>query len=296
MEPSIADRRYPEPEARALALGLAAVAGWATVATAFKLGLTRLEPAQLLLAGTVCSAAIFAVAATAQGAWRISPRALAAAAGFGLLNPVLYYLVLFEAYQRLPAQVAQPLNYTWTIVLALLAVPVLGQPLTRRMLAGVLISYAGVLLVISRGSLGGWHDLDALGIALALASTLLWAGYWLGNARWTEPPLTLMCWSFLLAVPVLAGVCWLGPGWPPLTAHTLGYGVWVGALEMGVTFLLWQRALRLTRRAARLGQLVLITPFLSLVLIATVLGETVHSSAVLGLTVIVAGIWVSRQG
>ncbi|MEQ9005255.1 MAG: DMT family transporter, partial [Pseudomonadales bacterium] len=102
--------------------------------------------------------------------------------------------------------------------------------------------------------------------------------------------------SFLLAVPVLAGVCWLGPGWPPLTAHTLGYGVWVGALEMGVTFLLWQRALRLTRRAARLGQLVLITPFLSLVLIATVLGETVHSSAVLGLTVIVAGIWVSRQG
>jgi hypothetical protein len=33
---------------------------------------------------------------------------------------------LFEAYDRLPAQVAQALNYTWALTLTLLAVPVLG--------------------------------------------------------------------------------------------------------------------------------------------------------------------------
>ena len=31
----------------------------------------------------------------------------------GLLNPCLYYLVLFKAYELLPAQQAQALNYSW---------------------------------------------------------------------------------------------------------------------------------------------------------------------------------------
>ena len=35
----------------------------------------------------------------------------------GLLNPVAYYLILFKAYTILPAQVAQPLNMIWPIVL-----------------------------------------------------------------------------------------------------------------------------------------------------------------------------------
>ena len=30
----------------------------------------------------------------------------------GLINPLIYYLVLFQAYKLLPASEAQPLNYT----------------------------------------------------------------------------------------------------------------------------------------------------------------------------------------
>ena len=65
---------------------------------------------------------------------------------FALLNPVLYYLVLFEAYDRLPAQIAQPLNYTWAITLALLAVPLLGQRLSGRDMLAVLLGYGGVVI------------------------------------------------------------------------------------------------------------------------------------------------------
>jgi drug/metabolite transporter (DMT)-like permease len=296
MEPPLLHRRQSVDEKRALRYAFLAIAGWSTVATAFKLGLTALAPAQLLFAGSLVSAILFAATATVQRAWWIDRVSLGQAAALGLLNPVLYYLVLFEAYARLPAQVAQPLNYTWTIVLALLAVPVLGQPLSRRTVAGVLISYAGVLVLITRGHLDGWRSYDLAGTALALASTVLWAGYWLAAVRIAAPPVTMMAWSFLMATPVLATVCWLGPGWPPLDRHTLIYGAWVGLLEMGLTFLLWQRALRLTGQAARLGQLVLLTPFLSLMFIASVLGEAIHPSSVVGLMIIVAGIWMSRRG
>jgi len=275
---------------------LTAVAAWSTVATGFKLGLQVLAPLQLLFLGTAISAMLFAALATAGGHWQPSRRTVLHGAAFGLLNPFLYYLVLFEAYDRLPAQIAQPLNYTWAITLAVMAVPILGQPLTRRTVAGILIGYAGVLVLLSGGRWDRWPALDWLGVVLALASTVLWAGYWLANARSPLPPVTLMTWSFLLATPLVGAACHLGPGWPELTWKTLGYGAWVGLIEMGFTFLFWQQAMRLTAHAARIGQLVFLSPFLSLVMIDTVLGEQVRVASAAGLGVIVLGLWVSRRG
>ncbi|MAT84579.1 MAG: EamA family transporter [Gammaproteobacteria bacterium] len=282
-------------ERAALLYALAAVAAWSTVATGFKLGLGVLAPLQLLLLGTVISTALFAVLATATGCWHPGRRTLVTGATFGLVNPFLYYLVLFEAYDRLPAQIAQPLNYTWAIVLALLAVPVLKQPLSGRLLAGITVGYLGVLILLTQGRLDAWPDLDWAGVGLALASTLLWAGYWLGNARVDLPPVTLMAWSFLAATPLVAIACALGPGLPALTWERLGYGAWVGLIEMGFTFLLWQQAMRRTRHAGRTGQLIFLSPFLSLVLIGTVLGEDVHWTSAAGLAVIVAGLLLTRE-
>lgn len=288
-------RREGRDERASLAYALAAVAAWSTVATGFKLGLQVLAPLQLLFLGTVISAALFAVLATAGGHWRPSRGAVLNGAGFGLVNPFLYYLVLFEAYDRLPAQIAQPLNYTWAITLAVLAVPILGQPLTRRAMAGILIGYLGVLVLLSGGPGDAGPALDWVGVVLALASTGLWAGYWLFNTRSPLPPVTLMTWSFLLAAPLVGAACYLGPGLPVLTWETLGYGAWVGLIEMGFTFLFWQRALRLTDHAARIGQLIFLSPFLSLLLIDTVLGEDVRITSIAGLTIIVAGLWISRR-
>ena len=59
----------------------------------------------------------------------------------GLLNPFLYYLVLFKAYALLPAQQAQPLNYTWAITLSLLAVPLLKQQVRWQEWLALLVSY-----------------------------------------------------------------------------------------------------------------------------------------------------------
>jgi len=272
------------------------VAAWSTVATAFKLGLTVLTPIQLLTLGTLISAALFATLATVRRCWQPSWRSIGYGAAFGLVNPLLYYLVLFEAYDRLPAQIAQPLNYTWAITLALLAVPVLGQALTRQLATGIGVGYLGVLLLLTQGRFDAWPSLDWPGVGLALGSTLLWAGYWLGNARVDVPPVTLMAWSFLLACPLVVAACLLGPGWPELTAPRLAYGAWVGLVEMGFTFLLWQQAMRRTRQAGRIGQLIFLSPFLSLVLIGTVLGESIHWTSVAGLGVIVLGLWLSRRG
>ena len=283
-------------ERRALLLGLVAVACWSTVATGFKLGLRLVEPVQLLLLGTLISTLVFWCAALPGCRYRLPAKSIGIAALAGAMNPAAYYLVLFEAYDRLPAQIAQPLNYTWAITLAILAWPILGQRLMPRTLAGILLGYAGVVILLSQGRFDAPPSLDWTGVALALASTLIWAGYWLMNTRLDVDPMGLMAWSFTFGSLFVGAVCLLGPGLPPLTPETGLYGLWVGLIEMGIAFLVWQRALKLTANAGRLGQLIFLSPFLSFVLIGTVLGEAIHATSVAGLAIIVAGLFVARAG
>jgi drug/metabolite transporter (DMT)-like permease len=277
-------------ERQAFVCALLAVLLWSTVATGFKLGLAVLQPLQLLLLGTLVSAAVFIIAATVKRSWRIDRRHVIEAACLGTVNPFLYYIVLFEAYKRLPAQIAQPLNYTWAITLAVLAIPVLGQRLAARTIAGILVSYGGVVILLLQDEFTALPRADRLGVALALGSTVLWAGYWLLNARSQSNPITLMALSFVIALPLVVTACALGPGFPSITWRSIFYGAWVGLIEMGVTFLLWQRAMRLTGHVAKIGQMIFLSPFVSLLLISTVLGESIHTTSILGLLIIVAGL------
>ena len=281
-------------ERRALAYGLGSVLLWSTVATGFKLGLEHLAPVQLLFAGCVVALAFFALMRCFVSA-RLTPAQRWQALGLGLVNPLAYYLLLFEAYDRLPAQVAQPLNYTWAIALALLAIPILGQRPTRRGWWGVALGYAGVVVLLTQGQVTGFGRFDGFGVLLALASTVLWALYWLATVRLGIPAVPLLLYGFALATPLVGALCFATAGLPPLALPTLGYGAWVGLVEIGVAFLLWQRALALTAQAARIGQLIFLSPFLSLLLVATMLGERIHPSAVLALAMIVGGLALARR-
>ncbi len=286
-------------ERLALACGVSAVLLWSTVATGFKLGLEHLDPAQLLLIGSAISLTFFVAVVIATGRvgtlLALRRGTVAQLAGLGLLNPALYYLILFEAYDRLPAQIAQPLNYTWAIALALLAVPLLHQRLSRQTLMGIVVSYGGVALLIAGGTAIDVDGLNPTGIALALVSTLIWACYWLFSVRVGGDVVVNLCVGFCVGTPVVAAVCLATVGLPALDPATIGYGAWVGLIEMGVTFVLWQTALARTENVGRMGQLIFLSPFISLVLIDRVLGEDVQTSSVVGLALIVVGLIITRR-
>jgi hypothetical protein len=292
-------RNQIKDERSAIACAVAAVLLWSTVATGFKLGLKELRPLELLSLGSCISFAFFACASLATGRWallrRLPARDWLRLGALGLLNPFLYYLVLFEAYDRLPAQIAQPLNYTWAITFALLAIPILGQRMTLRTFGAILVSYSGVLILLSGGHSDGFAAIDRVGVALALGSTLIWSSYWLATVRASDDPLVLMTVSFAFGAIAVSVTCHVVFGLPALTAERLGYGAWVGLIEMGITFLLWQQALRRTAHAGRIAQLIFLSPFISLVLIDRVLGEAVHGATWFGLAAIVAGLLLAQR-
>ena len=71
-------------------------------------------------------------------------------------------------------------------------------------------------------------------------------------------------------------------------------GVYIGLFEMGITFLVWLKALRCAKTTAHVVNLIYLVPFLSLLVIATVLGERILPSTIVGLVFIVTGIVLQK--
>ncbi|MDE2925900.1 MAG: DMT family transporter [Acidobacteriota bacterium] len=284
---------------RAWLYALSAVFLWSTVASVFKLTLRHVDVIHLLLISSwTAFLALFLVLA-AQGKAsllrRLTGRELLRSAGLGALNPYLYYLVLFKAYSLIPAQEALALNYTWPVVLVLLSVPLLGQRIGARSVGAILVSFVGVILIATRGNLGALSVSHPLGSSLALGSSLVWALFWILNLRDRRDPVLKLFLSFgfgslfILATVLLAeGIRF--PNWPGL----LG-GIYSGLFEMGLTFLLWLKALGLASTTARVSNLVFLSPFLSLVFIRVLIGEPILASTLAGLVLIICGILLQQR-
>ena len=296
-------------ERRALVYALCAVGLWSTIATGFKLGLREFTPGQLVLAGA-CASAVFFMGVRSwqrirgrstdqgdEGLNRLTNRERLAAMALGLVNPFVYYFILLEAYDRLPAQVAQPLNYTWAIAMAVLAIPLLNQRLGVSAWAGVALGYVGVVVLITQGDFTSFDRFDPLGVILAVASTVVWALYWLLSTRWLgdRDPAESLSIGFAVALPAIFVTVAATDGLPAFSLQLVGYAIWVGLLEMGFAFLLWQRALQLTTRAGAIAQLIFLAPVVSLVLISTVVGEDIHPSAMVALGAILGGLLLTQR-
>ena len=271
---------------------------WATVASAFKLSLRYVEAPHLLLYATLVSTAVLLVVAVWQGklgqALACSRRQYLRSAAVGFLSPFLYYLVLFEAYDRLPAQEAQPLNYTWPVVVVILSAPLLKQPIGRVSLAAIGVSFVGVLVIATRGDLLSFRFSDPIGTALAVGSAFIWAAFWLTNVRDDRDAVVKLLLNFVFGLIFVSIAVLALAGPPPLDVRGIAGSAYAGVFEMGVTFVLWMRALSLSRTTAQVSNLIYLSPFLSLVLINVFVGETILPSTVIGLLFIVGGIVIRR--
>ncbi len=285
---------------RATFFALASVLCWSTVATAFKLALEEVDVPGLVFYSTLASALILSIIVLSgerrKGIATLSVRDLLPSALMGLLNPFAYYLVLFRAYDLLPAQEAQPLNYTWPIVLSILAALFLRQRLQWRDGLAMLVSFSGVLLISTRGAVQDLHFTDVEGVSLAVGSSLIWASYWILNMRSTIDPILRLALNFIAGtVYITLFLIVTGAEWS-ISPRGLGSAVYIGLFEMGLTFVLWMSALRHAQNTARISNLVFLSPFLSLLIIAAVLGETIYTSTVAGLLLIVGGILLQQFG
>lgn len=284
---------------KAYIYALCSVLLWSTVATAFKLGLKVLSPLYLILTAAAVSLLTFFVVILLQGKLKqlmtVSLAGLGKSALLGALNPFAYYLILFKAYSLLPAQVAQPLNMIWPLTLALLSAPLLKQKITGRNIIAILISFVGVVFISSQGSLSGMASTNVTGALLAIGSSVIWALFWILSVLDKRQEIVKLFWNFFFGFIYLLIAAFLFTDVSLPDPRGITAGIYIGLFELGITYILWMKAMQLSQNNAKMGNLIFLSPFLSLLFIHFILGETIYSTTFIGLAFIISGIWFQQK-
>ena len=275
-----------------------AVFFWSTVATAFKIALRALDFVQLIFYASVVTVIVLFVILLVQNktkhVFRQSTGEVIQSLFLGAFNPLFYYLVLFKAYSLLPAQLAQPLNMVWPIVLALLSVPFLGQKIGKRSIGALFISFTGVIFISSQGGLKGFENTNFYVVSLALGSSILWSLYWIFSVRDKRDPIVKLFMNFLAGAILLTFAVILFSDFRVDWGPSFYAAVYVGIFEVGITYVLWLKAMEYSTNNAKIGNLVFLAPFISLIFIRFILKETIFITTFIGLVFIVTGILVQQ--
>jgi drug/metabolite transporter (DMT)-like permease len=271
---------------------------WGTSASAFKIGLKHLDYFQLLFVAILTTVVFLFFVLAYQRKLdllrQLSRKEYFHSVLLGFLNPFLYYTVLFVAYDRLPAQVAQPLNFVWPITLVLLSIPILKQKLKFKSFLALLLSFFGVIIISTEGNLTNMEFSDSLGVFLALGSSFVWALFWLYNVKDKRDEVLKLFLNFLFALLLITITLLLFSDLRSMNMNGVFAGIYIGLFEMGITFVLWLKALKLAVRTEKVSNLIFLTPFCSLVFIRIILGEELFLTTFFGLILIVVGIFIQQ--
>jgi len=277
-----------------------AILFWSTVPTAFKISLGELEILPMLTIASITSAIVLLIIVLAGKKAHLlritNRRQLLNSAILGFINPFLYYLILLRAYQLLPAQVAQPLNMIWPIILVFLSVPVLGQKIERKSFIALFISFIGVYIISSQGNLFKPAHSHLAGVLLATGSSIFWAFYFILNVKDKRDEGIKLLLNFVFGSVYLIITMIIAGKWPfEVEIRGSLAAVYVGIFEMGITFFLWLKALQMAPTTAKVSNMVYLAPFLSLIFVHYILHEPVYYTTPLGLIMIISGIFIQNK-
>ena len=274
-----------------------AVLFWATASTSFKLTLRYLNTIEMLFYSSLtASIALFIILLfqkKTKKLFKSGKKEILNSAILGLMNPFFYYIILFKAYTLLPAQIAQPLNFVWPIMIVVLSIPILKQKIPLKSLFAIFVSFFGVLLISTKGRLFNLRIDEPYGVFLALSSSLIWALFFIINVKNKKDEVVRLflsftfgsIYTFILLFPIIS--------LPPLPG-ILG-AIYIGLFEMGLTFVIWIKALKYSSTTAQVNNLIYLTPFLSLIVIRIVIKEIILFSSIIGIILIILGIILQNK-
>lgn len=210
----------------------------------------------------------------------------------GFTNNVLPFACLNLAAAALPAGYLAIMNGLVPLWTALIAAPLLGEPLGWRRAAGFALGIAGVALLVNLGPVA----LDArtlLGTAAAIAGTALWgwAGVMIKQRTGRMPPMGLAAGSIAFAAVMMAPLWALTPPPAAWTLEASASLVAVGVLCTGLAYLPFFTLVR-DIGPSRTLSVGLAVPVLGVAWGWLFLGETVTAPMVLGAALVLAALWL----
>jgi drug/metabolite transporter (DMT)-like permease len=216
----------------------------------------------------------------------------------GVVGNTLYQLGFILGLDRTTASNSALILAAMPSIVALLAVALGFEPLRPKVLGGVLVATAGVVLVVAaRGA--GFDGTTMAGDLLTLGAVICWAGYTLG-LRVLPPEVSALRVTMvttvagapglvLAGVPEMAGMDWTAVGWQGWTA--LAYATFLSLL---VAYVIWNRSVKVVGPSRTVIYMCL-TPLVAVLTAAVFLGERPMPLQAVGAALIIGGMLLTRE-
>jgi drug/metabolite transporter (DMT)-like permease len=196
-----------------------------------------------------------------------------------------HWAFMFAALQRAPIGTVVLIIYVAPVILAVVAPPLLGERLTRRVVVALALGFAGSALLLGPGADG----VEPTGLVYALIAALLLVGLLL-NAKVLSPEyggLRLALAQLSIASLVLVPIALSSAArWP--SGGDLGWLVVLGLVHTALALAIYLGSLA-HMPVIHSGVLLYLEPASAAVLGWLVLGETLDAGTVVGGLLVVAG-------
>ena len=264
---------------------IGAILCWASLPAATGSGLTNLSPEELMFF-SLTSAAIFLYLqdVSTKRTFTVYIPGLKGSL-LGIWGIFIYHYVYYMALNHAPLVEGAILATTWSFWVVVFSSVILFKRLKLSIICTALIGMFGAGLVIASGQEISLTPEYTLGYILALSCGLIWASFslTLSRIRLKGEPMT----AFTISAALLSAVLYLItmphsiPSLPSLLA-----AIYLGCVPLGLSFFLWNRAVR-GGNMVIIGFLSYFTPPLAVLLVAIIHGKTVSAQVLLGMIVII---------
>lgn len=278
---------------------------WGGQFVALRVALRELRVADMLLLRTLLAAGFYGVLLGGRAyraghfprVARADWRALALVALLGVPGGGVGVMA---AQRYISADVASLLTVLGPVFTALAAYLLLGQRLSRPQAGGIALAIGGFLVILLLGGQGARFEVgNMLGVLLMASSPFCFAFY------------TVLCKPLVMrhgaatvtGLVMLIGVAYLTPLLSPQFARNLlalsgrgwGAALFSGLVATGVSYLLWNRGLRVLQ-PAQVAVYIYLVPVFGVLTAALALGDRPTPWALLGGLTILAGVVVTNLG
>jgi drug/metabolite transporter (DMT)-like permease len=246
---------------------------------------------------TLASATLFLLLRWREGSIGLPRRDLLAIMGFGALGFGVYQILWTTGLTTVPAGDSALIIAATPVLVALLAVVARTDVLTPTKLAGVLVSFGGVAIVIASGpglTFGG----TIVGELITLGAAFCWSIYTAYASPYLRrySPLRATAWGSLAGTLVLAPLAAVQLSAVDIAAigpDVIGAILYSGFLAAGVSNVIVMNGVKVVG-PTRTSALQFLVPAIAVVLAAIFLDEAIRAGQIVGGAVIVAGVLLTR--
>jgi O-acetylserine/cysteine efflux transporter len=270
------------------------VLAWGSTFAAVKIGLDSVPP--ILFGGmrSVLGGAVMVVLAFARSGPPRLRETWHLYALLTLLNVVGFFSLQTLAILELPSGLAAVLIYLQPVLTGVLAAPLLGEPLGWVKVVGLLVGFAGIV-VVSAGALQG--NVSGIGVLYAVTGALVWS---LGTIAFKRYADRVDAWwavalGFLVGGALLSlvggafegvDIDWSGKFvaafvYASLIGTAMSWSLWFGLVAAG--------------EAGRVASYIFFVPIVSLVIGGLVLHESLGASLLTGAALVIVGVYLVNR-